>query len=150
MGLTVSYRHAWRRNLSSGLGLPFPIMMARRPCHLERDFDCFRDGSCQLGRTSRSSVVCVLPFFSRYQQMLISCQNHTGKRFIHIPSPPDMMLLVGNCISCADLFCDISPPEIMSLAGNCISYASPFFFAAAIAISLEEDKRSRSAFGEFS
>ena len=110
-------------NLSSGIGLPFPRMMARRPFHLEQDFDCFRGGSCQLGRTRRSSVVCVLPFFSRYQQMLISCQNRTGKRFIHLPSPPDIMSLAGNCILCADIFCDISPPDIMSLAGNCNSCA---------------------------
>ena len=41
MGLTVSYRHVWRRDLLSGLGLAFPRMMARRPCHLERDFDLF-------------------------------------------------------------------------------------------------------------
>ena len=31
-----------------------------------------------------------------YQQMLISRQNRTGKRFIHLPSPPDIMLLAGN------------------------------------------------------
>ena len=41
MGLTLSYCHVWRRDLSSGLGLPFPRMMARRRCHLERDFDLF-------------------------------------------------------------------------------------------------------------
>ena len=41
MGLMVSYRHVWRRDLPSGLSLPFPIMMARRPFHLERDFDLF-------------------------------------------------------------------------------------------------------------
>ena len=61
MGFTVSYRHAWRRDLSSGLGLPLPRMIAHLPCHLERDFDYIRDGSCQLGRTSISSAVCVLP-----------------------------------------------------------------------------------------
>ena len=127
MVLTVSYRHTWRRDLSSGLGLPLPRMMACRPCHLERDFDCFRDGSCQLGRTSSSSDVCVLPYFPRYQQMLSSRQNRTGKRFIHLPYPPDIMSLAGNCNSCADLLCDISSPDIMSLAGNCISYAGPFF-----------------------
>ena len=127
MGLTVSYRHVWRRDLSSGLSLPFPRMMARRPCHIEQDFDCFRDGSCQLRRTSRSSAVCVPPFPPWYQHMLISRQNRTGKRFIHLPSPPDIMSLVGNCNSCADLLCDISPPDIMLLAGNCIPYAGPFF-----------------------
>ena len=41
MGLTVFYRHVWRRDLLSGLGLPFPRIMTRRPCHLERDFDLF-------------------------------------------------------------------------------------------------------------
>ena len=41
MELTVSYRHVWSRDLSSGLGLPFPRMMAHRPCDLERDFDFF-------------------------------------------------------------------------------------------------------------
>ena len=75
-----------------------------RPCHLERDFDCFRDGSCQLGRTSRSPSVCVLPLFPRYQQMLIYRQNRTWKRFIHLPSPPHIMSLAGNCNSCADLY----------------------------------------------
>ena len=127
MGLTVSYRHAWRRDLSSGLSLPIPRMMACRPCYLERDFDCFRDGSCQLGRTSRSSPVCVLPFPPCYQQMLISRQNRTGKIFIYLPSPPDIMLLAGNFNSCADLLCDISPPDIMSLAGTCILYSGHFF-----------------------
>ena len=52
-----------------------------------------------------------------------------GKRFIHLPSPPDIMLLAGNCILCADLFYEISPPDIMSLAGNCILYAGTFFFS---------------------
>ena len=69
--------------------------------------------------------------------MLISRQNHTGKIFIHIPSPPDIMSLARNCISCEDLFCDIYTPDIILLAGNCISYAGPFFFAAAISISSE-------------
>ena len=152
MGCKVSYHHAWRRDLSSGLGLPFPRMMARRPCHIERDFDCFRDGSCQLRRTSRSSAVCVLPLFPRYQHMLISGQNRRGKRFIHLPSPTDIMLLVGNCNSCADLLCDIYPPEIMSLAGNCISYAGPFsdispLCAVAIARSSEEKKQSKADVG---
>ena len=147
MGLTVSYHHACRRDLSSGLGLPFPIIMACWPCHLERYFYCFRDGPCQLGRTSRSSDVCVLPFFPRYQHMLISCQNRTGKRFIHLPSPPDIVSLAGNCNLCADLLFDISPPDIMSLAGNCISYEGPFFnisplCTAAVARSSEEDERS--------
>ena len=120
----MSYRHAWRRNLSSGLGLFFPRMMACRQCHLERDFYCFRDDSCKLRRTSISSDVCVLPPFPWYQHMLISGQNRRGKRFIHLPSPPD----------------------IMSLAGNCISYAGPFsnippLFAAAITRSSREDER---------
>ena len=127
MGLTGSYRHAWRRNLLSGLSLPFPRMMARRPCHLERNFDCFRDGSCQLGRTSISSAVCVLPFLPCYQQMLISRQNRTGKRFINLHSLPDIMSLAGNCNSCTDRLCDISPPDIVSLVGNCISYAGTVF-----------------------
>ena len=128
MGLTVSYRHAWRRDLSSGLGLPFPIMMAHQPFHLERDFDCLRGGSCQLDRTSRSSVVFVLPFFSPYQHILISRQNHTGKILIHLLSPPDVMSLAGNCILFADISCDISLPDIMSLAGHWISYQGTFLW----------------------
>ena len=67
------------------------------------------------------------PFPPRYQQMLILRQNRMGKRFIHLPSPPDIMSLAGKCNSCADLFCDISPPDIMLLAGNWISYEGPFF-----------------------
>ena len=64
--------------------------------------------------------------FPRYQQMLISRQNRTGKRFIHLPSPPDIMSLSGNYNSCADLLSDMSLPDIMSLAGNCIFCAGPF------------------------
>ena len=84
--------------------------------------------------------------------MLISRQNCTGKRFIHLPSPPDIMSLAGNCNLCADLLCDISLPDIMSLAGKCISYAGPFsdippLCAAAIARSSEEEKRSRADVG---
>ena len=86
-----------------------------------------RDGPCQLWRTSRSSAVCVPPLFPWYQQMLISRQNRTGKRFIHLPSLPDIILLAGNCNLCADLLSDISPPDIMSLTGNCILCADPFF-----------------------
>ena len=133
MGLMVSYRHAWRRDLSSGLGLPFPRMMACCLCNLEREFDCFREGSCQLWRTSRSSYVCLLPLFPCYQQMLISRQNRTGNRFIHLPSPSDIMSLAGNCISCADLFCDISPRLTSCRWLGTAFHMQVLFFAAAIA-----------------
>ena len=92
----------------------------------------------------------LLFLFSCYQQMLISRQNNTGKRFIYLPSPHDIMLLARNCILCVVLFCDISPPDIMSLAGNCISYAGTLFFAEAVARSSEEDEQSRAAIGELS
>ena len=100
-------------------------------------------------------IICCLcsplsPFL--YQHMLISRQNCTGKRLIHLTSPPDIMSLAGNCTSCADLLCDISPPDIMSLTGNCISYAVPLsnispLCAAVIARSSEEDERSRTDVG---
>ena len=109
MGLTVSYRHAWRRDLSSGLGLPFPRMMARRPCHLERDFDWLQ--GWPMPTRENQQIICCLcsPLFPRYQHMMISRQNRIGKRFIHIPSPPDIMSLAGNCILCADILSDIFP-----------------------------------------
>ena len=99
MGLTVSYRHAWRRNLSSGLGLPFPRMMARRPFRLERDFDWLQ--WWPMRTQENQQIICCLcsPLFPRYQQMLIYRQYRTGKRFIHHPSPPDIMSLAGNCNS---------------------------------------------------
>ena len=148
MGLTVSYHHAWRRNLSSGLGLPFPRMMARRPCHIERGFDFSGMAHANSVELADHLLFVFSPFSPRYQQMLISCQNRTGKRFIHLPYLPYIMPLGGNCNSCTNLLFDISLHDIMSLAGNCISYAGPFsdispLFAAAIARSSEEDERSR-------
>ena len=86
MDLTVSYCHAWRRDLLSGLGLPFPRTMARRQCYLERDFDWLQ--GWPMPTQENQQIICCLcsPLFPRYQQMLISYQNRTGKRFIHLPS----------------------------------------------------------------
>ena len=82
-------------------------------------------------RENQQIICCFCsPPFPQYQQMLISRQNRTGKRFTHLPSPPDIMSLAGNCNSGADIFFDISP-----------------LCAAVIARSLEDDEQSRADVG---
>ena len=87
MGLTVSYRHVLRRDLLSGLGMPFPRMMAHRTCHLEWDFDLFAGIDHANSAEPADHLLFVLSLFSPVSTYVDFPSKSYGKEIYSYPFP---------------------------------------------------------------